>query len=60
MGNKQHEEKGKAIVSRATEAGYTTLLDGVPVHKELLGFTQALQKAMPKVKFFPHTFKHIV
>jgi hypothetical protein len=59
MGNKQHDEKVKAIAGRATEAGYTTLLDGVPVSKELLGFTQALQKAMPKVKFFPHTFKHL-
>lgn len=59
MGNKQHDEKVKAIAGRATEAGYTTLLDGVPVSKELLGFTQALQKTMPKVKFFPHTFKHM-
>jgi ElaB/YqjD/DUF883 family membrane-anchored ribosome-binding protein len=59
MGNKNHDEKVKGIVNRATEAGYTTLLDGVPVTKELLGFTQALQKAMPKVKFFPHTFKHM-
>jgi hypothetical protein len=59
MGNKNHEEKVKGIVNRATEAGYTEFLDGVPIYKELLEFTQALKKAMPKVKFFPHTFRHI-
>jgi hypothetical protein len=58
MGNENHKERIVAIVRRATEAGYTTLLDGVPVSQELLGFTQALQKAMPKVKFYPHTFNH--
>jgi ElaB/YqjD/DUF883 family membrane-anchored ribosome-binding protein len=56
MSNKQHDERVRTITEKAVTAGYTTLLDGVPVSKELLEFTQALQKVMPKVKFFPHNF----
>ena len=56
MGNENHKERIQSITQRAVTAGYTEFLDGVPVHKELLGFAQALQKAMPKVKFFAHNF----
>lgn len=56
MGNKQHVERVTNIHARAVEVGHTEFLAGAPVSKELLGFAQALQKAMPKVKFFPHTF----
>lgn len=56
MGNKNHEEKVANMHTKAVGAGHTEFLAGAPVSKELLGFTQALQKAMPKVKFFPHTF----
>ena len=59
MGNENHKERIQTITQRAVTAGYTDFLDGVPVSKELLGFAQALQKAMPKVKFFAHNFEHI-
>jgi hypothetical protein len=58
MGNENHKERVKMITDKAVAAGYTEFLDGVPVCKELLEFTQALQKTMPKVKFFPHNFCH--
>jgi hypothetical protein len=59
MGNKDQNERVKLVTEKAVAAGYTEFLDGVPVSKELLGFTQALKKAMPKVKFFPHTFGYL-
>ena len=59
MGNENHKERIQSIVQRAVAAGYTEFLDGVPVHKELLAFTQALKKAMPKVKFFAHNFGYL-
>ena len=56
MGNKQQGERITNIHAQAVGVGHTEFLAGAPVSKELLGFAQALQKAMPKVKFFPHTF----
>lgn len=58
MNNENHKAKIKSISEGAVTVGYTTLLDGVPVHKELLDFAQAVQKAMPKVKFHPHNFEY--
>ena len=56
MGNSNQVGKITNLHARAVEVGHTEFLAGAPVSKELLGFAQALQKAMPKVKFFPHTF----
>jgi hypothetical protein len=56
MSNEHHKVRVKSLTEKAVAEGYTEFLDGVPIHKELLEFTQALKKAMPKVKFFPHTF----
>lgn len=58
MSNTEQKERIKSVTEKAVAAGYTELLNGVPVHKELLGFAQALQKAMPKVKFHPHVFEY--
>ena len=58
IGNKDQNERVKLVTEKAVAAGYTEFLDGVPVSKELLGFTQALKKAMPKVKFHPHNFEY--
>ena len=59
IGNKDQNERVKLVTEKAVAAGYTEFLDGVPVSKELLGFTQALKKAMPKVKFHPHNFEYL-
>ena len=59
MNNKEQNERVKSVAERAVAAGYTEFFAGVPVYKELLGFAQALQKAMPKVKFHPHSFEFV-
>lgn len=56
MGNADRKSQIKQIAEKAVMANYTVFLNGVPVYKELLEFAQAVQKAMPKVKFTPNSF----
>ena len=59
IGNSNQVERIANIYAKAVEVEHTEFLAGAPVTKELLSFAQALQKAMPKVKFFPHTFNFL-
>jgi len=54
-----HKEKLKAVVESATSSGYQYSVNSFPCTKELMEFVQGVQKAMPKVKFYPNTFSYV-
>jgi hypothetical protein len=56
MADVGHKGKLDAIVEDAKGLGYKDFFSGIPVEKELIAFAQGVQKAMPKVKFYPNTF----
>jgi hypothetical protein len=50
----QHQrEKLTALITRATEANWTTFYDGAPCVPELKEFAEEVQKLMPNVKLLP-------
>jgi hypothetical protein len=56
MSDNGHKEKLDTIVAQATSMGHKTFFMGFPVTSQLLSFATGVQKAMPKVKFYPNTF----
>ena len=58
MADPSHKEKLELITQSAKELGHTNFFNGIPVEKELMEFAQSVQKAMPKVKFYPNTFEY--
>jgi hypothetical protein len=53
-----HQEKLNFVAEEAKGLGHKVFFNGVPVEQELLEFAQGVQKAMPKVKFYPNTFEY--
>lgn len=62
MSDTGHKSKVDGIVEEATEFKHQHFVSGIPVEKELLAFVEGVQKAIPKVKFYPNTFayQHVV
>ena len=58
MADEGHRDRLNNVVTQAKELGHTEFFNGIPVSTELLGFATQLQKAMPKVKFYPNTFAY--
>ena len=58
MNDQGHKERVASITQQATELGHTVFFMGYPVEKELLTFATGVQKAMPKVKFYPNTLAY--
>lgn len=58
MANAERKEKLEHISQSAKEVGHSVFFNDVPVEKELMEFVQGVQKAMPKVKFYPNTFEY--
>jgi hypothetical protein len=58
MSDTGHQEKLKNVAEQAKELGHNIFFNGIPVEKELMEFAQGIQKAMPKVKFYPNTFEY--
>ena len=56
MSDAGHQEKLNNVAEEAKGLGHKDFLNGVPVEKELIAFAEGVQKAMPKVKFYPNTF----
>lgn len=58
MSDTGHQDKMDGISTQAKELGHRIFFNGIPVEKELLSFIEGVQKAMPKVKFYPNTFAY--
>lgn len=58
MSDTGHREKLNNVAEEAKGLGHKDFLNGVPVEKELIAFAEGVQKAMPKVKFYPNTFAY--
>jgi hypothetical protein len=58
MSDTGHKEKFEFASQSAKELGHANFFNGVPVEQELLAFITEVQKAMPKVKFYPNTFEY--
>lgn len=55
MNDNGHKEKLSDIANTAKELGHQHFFGGFPCSKELMEFATGVQKAMPKVKFYPNT-----
>jgi hypothetical protein len=58
MADAGHQDKMDGISTQAKELGHSIFFKGIPVEEELLLFIEGVQKAMPKVKFYPNTFAY--
>ena len=58
MSDAGHQEKLKNVAEEAKGLGHRDFFMGSPVEKELIAFAEGVQKAMPKVKFYPNTFAY--
>ena len=59
MSDTGHQEKLKNVSEEAKGLKHPYFVDGFPCSKELMQFVQGVQKAMPKVKFYPNTFAYV-
>jgi hypothetical protein len=59
MSDTGHQEKLKNVAEQAKTSGYQYFVNNIPCSKELMEFVDGVQKAMPKVKFYPNTFAYI-
>ena len=58
MSDNGHQEKLKNVAEEAKGLGHQHFVEGFPCSKELMEFINGVKKAMPKVKFYPNTFKY--
>jgi hypothetical protein len=59
MSDTGHQEKLKNVTEQAKTSGHQYFVNNIPCSKELMEFVDGVQKAMPKVKFYPNTFAYI-
>ena len=59
MSDNGHQEKLKTVCTSAIASNHQYFVSGYPCSKELMEFVNGVQKAMPKVKFYPNTFAYV-
>lgn len=59
MSDVGHRGKIAGVIEGAKVSGHQYFVDEHPCNKELMEFVQGVQKAMPKVKFYPNTFGYM-